>query len=199
MRPGRIPEQSCRPLPHRRGSALAGAGYIFETPGCHQASQPCVTTWPHKGRDSGPAPYLKKSLWMHAVWFGSCTGILFTGFRGSFFSFSKTHGNWWSLERLLGDHLAMSGLFRTHFVTRKSPAKRPYISRGSLWRLWKDHKIWRMPYFFCSFRLRRPGGQTGGDDLRQITAMHMEEAGRGCLPKNPLCLSGGKGEERKNV
>lgn len=107
--------------------------------------------------------------------------------------------HFWSLERLLGDHLAMSGLFRTHFVTRKSPAKRPYISRWSLWRLWKDHKIWRMPYFFCSFRLRRPGGQTGGGDLRQITATHMEEAGRGCLPKNPLCLSGGKGEERKNV
>ncbi len=62
----------------------------------------------------------------------------------------------WSLERLLGDHLAMSGLFRTHFVTRKSPAKRPYISRWSLWRLWKDHKIWRMPYFF--FLLFPPDG-----------------------------------------
>ena len=59
--------------------------------------------------------------------------------------------HFWSLERLLGDHLAMSGLFRTHFVTRKSPAKRPYISRWSLWRLWKDHKIWRMPYFFLLF------------------------------------------------
>lgn len=59
----------------------------------------------------------------------------------------------WSLERLLGDHLAFGGLFQSHFVTRKSPAERHYINRWSLWRLWKDHKIWRMPYFFCSFRL----------------------------------------------